>query len=88
MSLMTIVTIITHREHDRDNDYNNRRDNHHDDKDVNAQNNAFILDEEDKAKEQRDIKEHYSNDDVHNGSHDLQITMITIVMTINVTVLI
>ncbi len=60
-----------HREHDRDNDYNNRRDNHHDDKDVNAQNNAFILDEEDKAKEQRDIKEHYSNDDVHNGSHDL-----------------
>ena len=33
--------------------------------------NAFILDEEDKAKEQRDIKEHYSNDDVHNGSHDL-----------------
>ena len=50
--------------------------------------NAFILDEEDKAKEQRDIKEHYSNDDVHNGSHDLQITMITIVMTINVTVLI
>ena len=46
-------------------------DNHHDDKDVNAQNNAFILDEEDKAKEQRDIKEHYSNDDVHNGSHDL-----------------
>ncbi|MBE7342716.1 DUF4064 domain-containing protein [Staphylococcus haemolyticus] len=51
-------------------DNNNRRENHHDDKDVNAKNNAFILDEEDKAKEQRDIKEHYSNDDVHNGSHN------------------
>ena len=51
-------------------DNNNRRENHHDDKDVNTKNNAFILDEEDKAKEQRDIKEHYSNDDVHNGSHN------------------
>lgn len=51
-------------------DNNNRRENHHDDKDVNAKNNAFILDEEDKAKEKRDIKEHYSNDDVHNGSHN------------------
>lgn len=51
-------------------DNNNRRENHHDDKDVNTKNNAFILDGEDKAKEQRDIKEHYSNDDVHNGSHN------------------
>lgn len=52
-------------------DNNNRNhdyDNRHDDKAVNAKNNAFILDEEDKAKEQSAIKEHYSNDDVHHNS--------------------
>ncbi|MGZ2591024.1 DUF4064 domain-containing protein [Staphylococcus borealis] len=51
------------------NNRNHDYDNRHDDKAVNAENNAFILDEEDKAKEQSAIKEHYSNDDVH---HDRQ----------------
>ncbi|PNZ31990.1 membrane protein [Staphylococcus petrasii] len=62
----------------RGNDYHNDRNdnrydrdnNDRDRKDVNASNNAFILDEEDKAKEQDYIKEHYSNDDVHDGSHE------------------